>query len=79
MRLKSVVMAKRIIPASMSCGNVLRSNMPARSIHMTQREEKLTMGTSAERILRGAYAAACWSAWPHSWAATAAAATERLL
>ena len=39
-------------------------------------DAKLTTGTRADLILRGAYPLACWTACPHSCAATAAAATE---
>ena len=38
-------------------------------------DENCTTGTKAERIFSGAYARACCTACPHSWAATAAAAT----
>jgi D-tyrosyl-tRNA(Tyr) deacylase len=57
------VVASRIMPA-------MRTNVAARA-------EKLTIGTSCERSSSGAYPRACCTAWPHSWAATAAAATLR--
>ena len=36
-----------------------------------------TTGHSATRARNGAYAFACWMAWPTSWAAIAVDATER--
>ena len=74
MKLKIVVVAKSIIPASNSCGIVCTVKIPMSNIQVIMLEENCTMGTSAERIFSGAYAFACCIACPHSCAATAAAA-----
>ena len=39
-------------------------------------EPKFATGTSAPRIESGAYPTECWTACPHSWAATPIAATD---
>ena len=56
---------------------VLIMMIPARSTHVAICDEKLTMGTRRERNLMGPYPVACYTACPHSWQATAAAAIER--
>jgi len=50
------------------------SRMPASNTHCIHLEEKLTTGTNLDRMVKKAYALACCTACPHSWAATAAAA-----
>src|SRR5690606_28765277 len=50
---------------------------PAISTHDVSRDAMLTTGTIAERNCNHEYAVACCTACPHSWAATAAAATLR--
>ena len=74
MKLNRVVLAKSIIPANNSCGMVCTVIIPMSSTHDMMLDENCTIGTSAERILSGAYAFACCNACPHSCAATAAAA-----
>ena len=54
MKLNKVVDAKRIIPNSINWGNVLINSMPPNSTHVIMLEAKLTTGTKAERIRRGA-------------------------
>lgn len=49
-KLNSVVKANITIPASSNCGNMLIKRIPARSIHCTHFDEKLTTGTSADLI-----------------------------
>ena len=53
-KLNNVVEANRIIPNSINCGKVCRSNMPASRTHVMMLDAKLTTGTKAERIFRGA-------------------------
>lgn len=68
-------MAKRQIPANNNCGKVFTIKIPASNTQVIIEDENCTTGTKAERIFSGAYARACCTACPHSWAATAAAAT----
>jgi hypothetical protein len=49
-----VINAYKIIPASNNCGNLSINKIPPNNIHVTHFDAKLTTGTSAERILRGA-------------------------
>ena len=53
-KLNKVVDAKRIIPNSINWGNVLINSIPPNSTHVIMLEAKLTTGTKAERIRRGA-------------------------
>ena len=79
MKLNKVVNANSIMPASNSCGKEFSIKIPASSNHVIHCEAKETTGTSLLRIVNGAYARACCTAWPHSWAATAAAMMLLLL
>ena len=54
MKLNKVVEANRMMPKSMSCGNVCNSNIPPNKTHVMMLEAKLTTGTNAERIRSGA-------------------------
>ena len=74
MKLNSVVVAKRAMPASSIPGNICTVNMPISNIHVMIFDANDTTGTSADLIFSGAYAFACCTACPHSCAATAAAA-----
>src|SRR5690606_1966866 len=76
-----VVMANAATPMASTYG--LLANIiiitPIISTQVTRLEATLTMGTIAERNCNHEYALACCTACPHSWAATAAAATLRPL
>ena len=52
-KLNMVVRAKRPIPIQIRVGNVCMKIIPARIIHVTHDEAKLTTGTRAERIFNG--------------------------
>ena len=54
MKLNTVVEAKRMIPNSISCGNVCNISMPPSKTQVMMFEAKLTTGTKAERIRSGA-------------------------
>ena len=71
-RAETAIMA---MPAQNRYGNVLITSIPATITHVDHVEENCMAGTRAERILSGAYPTASCTAWPHSCAATAAAAT----
>ena len=59
MKLNKVVEANKIIPNNISCGKVCNNNIPPSNTQVMIFEAKLTTGTSAERIFKGAYAVAC--------------------
>ena len=61
-KLNNVVMANKIIPASNNCGNVFTNKIPTSNIHVIMEEAKLTTGTNALRIFKGAYIRACCTA-----------------
>src|SRR5690606_30201065 len=76
-----VVMANAATPMANMYGlwaNIIIST-PIISTQVTRLDATLTMGTIAERNCSQEYALACCTAWPHSCAATAAAATLRPL
>ena len=72
-------MAIIAIPIQKSAGKVFITKIPAITTQVDHIDENCTIGTNAERIFNGAYSRACCTAWPHSCAATAAAATLLLL
>src|SRR5690606_24668667 len=76
-----VVMANAATPMASTYGLPEKAiiSTPMSSTHVTRLEATLTMGTMAERNCSQEYALACCTACPHSWAATAAAATLRPL
>ena len=61
-KLNSVVIANKIIPASNNCGNVFTNKIPPSNTHVIMEEAKLTTGTNALRIFKGAYIRACCTA-----------------
>ena len=61
-KLNNVVMANKIIPASNNCGNVFTNKIPPSNTHVIMEEAKLTTGTNALRIFKGAYIRACCTA-----------------
>ena len=54
MKLNSVVVAKRMMPANNNCGKVFSSKMPPSSSHVIHCDANDTTGTSALRIFSGA-------------------------